>query len=102
MYAFSYDRAARNIQNQASKMAKKQPKTLGVTDETVKQDINAPSDFENSAPAHRDVGFFAEFWLFLKFNKKWWLLPIVVIVLLLGALMFLAGTGAAPFIYSLF
>lgn len=44
----------------------------------------------------------AEFWEFLRQNKKWWLLPILMVVLLLGALVFLGGSGAAPFIYTLF
>jgi hypothetical protein len=39
---------------------------------------------------------------FLKENKKWWLLPIVVVLGLFGVLMALASTGAAPFIYTLF
>jgi len=47
-------------------------------------------------------GLLSEFWLFLKSNKKWWLLPIVLVMLLLGMLVFLAGTPAAPFIYTLF
>jgi hypothetical protein len=44
----------------------------------------------------------SEFWLFLKQNKKWWLLPIVFIFLILGLFIILAGTPAAPFIYTLF
>jgi len=44
----------------------------------------------------------AEFWDFLLQNKKWWLLPILFVLLLLGALVFLGGSGAAPFIYTLF
>ena len=47
-------------------------------------------------------GLASEFFDFLKHNKKWWLLPIIVVVLALGALVFLSGTGAAPFIYTLF
>ena len=43
-----------------------------------------------------------EFWLFLKENKKWWLLPIVIVILLLAGLVFLGGSPAAPFIYTLF
>ena len=43
-----------------------------------------------------------EFWLLLKENKKWWLIPIVVMLLLLSGLVFLGGTSAAPFIYTLF
>jgi drug/metabolite transporter superfamily protein YnfA len=44
----------------------------------------------------------AEFWLFLKENKKWWLLPIIAFLLLFGVLAMFAGTAAAPFIYTLF
>lgn len=43
-----------------------------------------------------------EFWHFLKHNKKWWLLPIVLVLLLLGLIVLLAGTSAAPFIYTIF
>lgn len=48
------------------------------------------------------AGLVSEFWDFLKHNKKWWLLPIIVVILALGALVFLSGSGAAPFIYTLF
>ena len=45
----------------------------------------------------------AEFLLFLRDNKKWWLLPIVVVLGVFGTLMvWAASSGAAPFIYSLF
>lgn len=47
-------------------------------------------------------GMVSEFVSFLKENKKWWLAPIIVILLLFGILIILAGTGAAPFIYTLF
>jgi Family of unknown function (DUF5989) len=43
-----------------------------------------------------------EFWVFLKQNKKWWLMPILAVMLLLGLLVFLGGSGAAPFVYTLF
>ena len=43
-----------------------------------------------------------EVWGFLRENKKWWLLPIVITMLLLGLLVVLGGSGAAPFIYTLF
>lgn len=45
----------------------------------------------------------AEFWEFLKVRKKYWLLPIVLVLLALGALMILTeGSALAPFIYALF
>ena len=44
-----------------------------------------------------------EFWLFLRQNKKLWLLPIVIVLLLLGVLLIFAQTSAlAPFIYTIF
>lgn len=44
-----------------------------------------------------------EFWVFLSERKKWWLGPIVIFLLLLGALIiFSEGSALAPFIYALF
>ena len=44
-----------------------------------------------------------EFWLFLRENKKWWLAPVLVFLVLFGALLIFAkGSALAPFIYSLF
>ena len=45
----------------------------------------------------------AEFLYFLKTNKKWWLLPLVILLMLLGTLIVLtSGSALAPFIYTLF
>ena len=47
--------------------------------------------------------FLKEFWAFLRTRKKYWLLPILVIMLVVGALLVLAqGSAVAPFIYTLF
>ena len=44
-----------------------------------------------------------EFWEFLRVRKKWWLMPIVFFLLLLGVVLIAAkGSALAPFIYSLF
>ena len=59
-------------------------------------------DFAAQAAKRSDSGMTGEFWDFLKENKKWWLAPIVVSILLLGVLVLLGGTAAAPFIYTLF
>jgi hypothetical protein len=48
------------------------------------------------------VGLVGELWSFLKHNKKWWLLPLLTILIGFGALIVLSGTAAGPFIYSLF
>ena len=59
------------------------------------------NDFQQEAEAPSQ-GFFAELWGFLRENKKWWLAPIVIVLILLGVLVLLGGTAAAPFIYTLF
>ena len=59
------------------------------------------TDFEKSAQSGR-TSLLVEFFQFLLHNKKWWLAPILVILFLVGVLIVLAGTGAAPFIYALF
>jgi len=47
--------------------------------------------------------FLIEFWDFLKVRKKYWLLPILIVVVLFGALIILTqGTAIAPFIYTIF
>lgn len=61
-----------------------------------------PDDFEKAAANQAGGTLVGELWDFLKQNKKWWLMPIVVVLLLLGILIMLAGTAAAPFIYTLF
>ncbi|MFC1674342.1 DUF5989 family protein [Candidatus Omnitrophota bacterium] len=44
-----------------------------------------------------------EFWEFLRVRKKWWLMPIVAVLLLLGLLLvFTQSSAVAPFIYTLF
>jgi hypothetical protein len=45
--------------------------------------------------------FLSEFWDFLIHNKKWWLTPIILVLLLMGLLVVLAGTPAGPFLYTL-
>ena len=49
------------------------------------------------------MGLVKEFWQFAKVKKKLWLFPIIIILLLIGALIIFAQTSAlAPFIYTLF
>ena len=50
----------------------------------------------------KERSFLAEYWLFLRSNRKWWLLPVIVALLLVGVLVVIGGTVAAPFIYNLF
>ncbi len=47
--------------------------------------------------------FIKEFWNFLKVRKKYWLLPILIVLVIFGGLIILAqGSAVAPFIYTLF
>ena len=49
------------------------------------------------------MNFFVEFWNFVKFRKKYWLLPILLVLVIFGGLIILTqGTAVAPFIYTLF
>lgn len=49
------------------------------------------------------AGFFKELWEFLITRKKWWLLPIIIMLMILGLLIvFTEGSAVAPFIYTLF
>lgn len=58
-----------------------------------------PNDFDANEPQPSLV---AEFLDFLVHNKAWWLTPIILVLLLVGMLVVLAGTAAGPFIYTLF
>ena len=60
------------------------------------------SEFEKAAAKHQGESLLSEFWAFLKENKKWWLLPIIFVMLMLCVLVFLSASPAAPFIYTLF
>ncbi len=59
------------------------------------------TDFEKAAEG-QSVSLVREFLQFLLENKKWWLLPILLVLLLFGLLVVFATTGAAPFIYTMF
>ena len=49
------------------------------------------------------MSFLSEFWEFLRERKKFWLLPIVFVLLLMGGLIVLTqGSAVAPFVYTLF
>ena len=58
-------------------------------------------EFEREAQGEQ-VGLVTEFAHFLAHNKKWWLTPIILVLLLVGGLVLLGGTASAPFVYTLF
>ncbi len=72
-----------------------------MTEDSTSNEQNSASDFADAAQQGQD-GFFREFLDFLLHNKKWWITPIVVVLLGVGALVMLGGTAVAPFIYTLF
>jgi len=59
--------------------------------------MSEPPKFKNNPT------ILSEFWTFLKARKKWWLGPILFVLLLMGLLIVLTeGSAVAPFIYTLF
>ena len=49
------------------------------------------------------MSFLKEFWEFLKVRKKYWLFPIIIVLVILGGLIVLVqGSAVAPFIYAIF
>ena len=55
-----------------------------------------------SHAAQAQPGLIAQLFDLLRHNKKWWLAPIILVLLFVSALILLSGTVAAPFIYTLF
>ncbi len=59
------------------------------------------SEFEQLGEEEQ-LSLIGEFWLFIVENKAWWMIPILTVLGLVGVLVVLSSTGAAPFIYTLF
>jgi hypothetical protein len=64
-------------------------------------DVTHEPSFADQA-ATPEPGLLWEFGQFLLYNKKWWLIPIVLVLGLLGLLVVFSSSAAAPFIYPLF
>jgi hypothetical protein len=62
--------------------------------------VTGADDFASQAE-EKQPGILAEFLDFLLHNKKWWLTPIILVLALVGLLVVLSGTAAAPFLYTL-
>lgn len=63
---------------------------------------NEPHKSFEEAAGEKQVSLGREIIDMLRHNKKWWLIPILVVLALFGLLLILGTTGAAPFIYTLF
>ncbi len=59
-------------------------------------------DFRRVAESEAEGTFIAEMYGLMRRQRKYWLMPLVAALLLFGVLVFLSGTAAAPFIYTLF
>jgi hypothetical protein len=64
--------------------------------------MSAKSEPEQPELEEGNVSFLREVAGFMLQNKKWWLVPIVLVMLLFAGLLILGATGAAPFVYTLF
>jgi hypothetical protein len=62
---------------------------------------DSDNEFERESQL-RSPGFLIEFFDFLIHNKKWWLVPIMIVLLVLSLFIALTGTAIGPFIYVLF
>ena len=74
-----------------------------MTQDNTKQVSNTTNEFESQALKDQ-TGLLREFWDFLKHNKKWWLTPIILVLLIVGLVVILSAVApvVAPFIYTLF
>jgi hypothetical protein len=76
---------------------------MSTTPENKERAGNQVDQFANAAE-EQQMGLVREFWDFLLHNKKWWITPIVVVLLLVGILAYLSASAPAimPFIYTIF
>ncbi|HXV36745.1 MAG TPA: DUF5989 family protein [Myxococcota bacterium] len=66
---------------------------------------DAPSGERNQLDQYARMqqgGLLRQYWAFLRHRKLWYMIPIVGVLVLLGALVFAGGTSIAPFLYTLF
>jgi len=61
---------------------------------------NAGEQFARQAK-RAPTGLLNEYWHFLRYNKKWYMIPTIVLLLLLGLLVALSASGLMPFIYAI-
>jgi hypothetical protein len=74
---------------------------MATTEEKLDEPVQrSAADFASQAEQPQP-GVLAEFWDFFLHNKKWWITPIIAVLLLMGLLILLSGTSVAPFIYTI-
>ena len=72
-----------------------------MSDQTPSENHSKADEFAKEAQ-QASIGLLREFFAFLRHNKKWWLTPIILALLLVGLIVIFGGSAAAPFIYTLF
>ncbi len=72
-----------------------------MTEESHQNETDRGSELERVVQ-ERELGLLAEYWHFLRVERKWWLAPILLVLLVSGTIIFVGGTSIAPFIYALF
>lgn len=73
-----------------------------MSDEHENNDDDRSSESFDAMAGGEDPGMLREFIWFVRYNKKWWITPIILVLLLLVALAFVTTSPAGPFIYTLF
>jgi hypothetical protein len=58
--------------------------------------------FEEIAKSRSKPSIVSDLIHYFRYDKKWWMAPLIILLLLFGALMLLSGSAVAPFIYTLF
>lgn len=66
-----------------------------------RNDAGSQNQFAQQGQAQR-TGMLADFIYLLKNNRKWWMLPLILVFIAFGVFMVLSSTGVAPFIYTVF
>jgi hypothetical protein len=70
---------------------------------SMSEDPNERDDaFAEVSKAAGRQGFVPELWDYLRQTKKWWLTPILIVMVLIGALLLASSTPLSPFVYTLF
>jgi hypothetical protein len=59
-------------------------------------------EFEKAAASHSGRSIVSELIYFLRESRKWWLAPVLVLFVIFAVFMLMAGSAAAPFIYTIF
>jgi hypothetical protein len=72
-----------------------------MSDEPSRSPAPPPEDFASQAE-RGNAGLLREIWDLIAHNKKWWLIPVIIVLLAIGVLILLGSSAAAPFIYPLF